>query len=55
MINGAKFNNHDSGSHFKGALDKYNIILSYDIEVYRGYQIKPEPKFSADSANAFSF
>ena len=37
----------------KGALDKYNIyFIPNSVE---DFKIKPIPKFSADSVNAFSF
>ena len=38
----------------KGALDKRNIYLFLSSSD-RGFKIKPIPKISADSANAFSF
>ena len=40
--------------NFKGALDKYNIYLFISNSI-EDFKIKPIPKFSADSANVFSF
>ena len=38
----------------KGALDKYNIYF-FIFNSTEDFYMKPIPKFSADSANAFSF
>ena len=38
----------------KGALDKYNIYF-FKANSVENFEFKPVPKFSADSANAFSF